>query len=106
MPSGWSPRRSASFASMTTHADAPSESWLALPAVMVPSALTTGLRAASPSAVVSARFPSSWVRVTASSRVSPVALSVTIFTLFSGTISASSRPSRWAAAIRRWLSSA
>jgi hypothetical protein len=33
-PSGSMLRCSASFASITTHADAPSESWLALPAVM------------------------------------------------------------------------
>ena len=91
---------------MTTQAEAPSESWLALPAVMVPSALTTGLRPARPSAVVSGRLPSSWARVTDSSFVWPVALSVTTFTVLSGTISASSRPSRWAAAMRRWLSNA
>src|SRR6516164_10578923 len=36
VPSGVSPRCSASFASMITQAEAPSESWLALPAVMKP----------------------------------------------------------------------
>src|SRR6266704_2523564 len=43
MPSGWRPRRSASLASITTHADAPSESWLALPAVIWPFSPRTGV---------------------------------------------------------------
>src|SRR5438270_8135500 len=36
IPSGRSPRFSASFASITTQADAPSENWLALPAATTP----------------------------------------------------------------------
>ena len=46
-------------------AEAPSESWLALPAVMVPFS-RTGLRLASPSVVVPGRLPSSFVSVTCS----------------------------------------
>src|SRR5271169_5864775 len=57
-PSGFNPFCAASASLMTTHADAPSESWLALPAVIVlPS--NTGLILARPSAVVSGRGPSS-----------------------------------------------
>src|ERR687890_475320 len=61
MPSGCSPRRDASPSSITTQAEAPSESWEALPAVMnrpclirCPSA-STGLRAARPSGLVRRR---------------------------------------------------
>ena len=45
----------ASLASITTQAAAPSDSWLALPAVIVPPSVT-GLSAASPSAVVFGRL--------------------------------------------------
>ena len=91
---------------MTTQAEAPSESWLALPAVITPFSPATGLSAASPAALVSARLPSSWLSVTDSSRVSPVALSTVSFVVGSGTISPSKRPSRWPAAVRCWLDSA
>ena len=47
---------------MTTQAEAPSESWLALPAVMQPPS-RTGLRPARPSSVVVGRLPSSFSRV-------------------------------------------
>src|SRR5262249_830624 len=57
IPSGWSPRRSASLESMITHAEAPSESWLALPAVMWPLSPVTGLRAATPSPGGAGRVP-------------------------------------------------
>ena len=57
-------RCSASFASITTHADAPSESWLALPAVMFLPGPRTGSSFARPSRVVSARLPSSFVSTT------------------------------------------
>ena len=92
IPSGCSPRRSASFASMTTHAEAPSESWLALPAVMCPFSPVTGLSAARPSSVVSGRLPSSCLSSVSSMRVSPDALSTTTFFVGIGTISASKRP--------------
>ena len=59
MPSGWRPRCSASFASITTQAEAPSESWLALPAVMQNPSPRTGFNTARPSAVESGRAPSS-----------------------------------------------
>ena len=58
-PSGCRPRFSASFASITTQIEAPSENWLALPAVMSCRLARTGLSAASPSSVVSGRLPSS-----------------------------------------------
>jgi hypothetical protein len=58
MPSGARPRCSASRASITTQADAASDSCEALPAVTVPPSIT-GASAASPAAVVSARMPSS-----------------------------------------------
>ena len=48
MPSGFSPFLAASFASMTTAAEAPSENWLALPAVMTPPSIA-GLILATPS---------------------------------------------------------
>ena len=106
MPSGESPRRSATLASMTTQAEAPSESWLALPAVTWPFSPATGFSEARPSRVVSGRLPSSCASVTGSSRGSPLALSTTSFVVGSGTISWLSRPSRWAAAVRCWLASA
>ena len=62
-PSGSMPRRSASLASMTTQAAAPSESWLALPAVTQPPSMT-GRRPARASAVVSGRLHSSRSSVT------------------------------------------
>ena len=111
-PSGWSPRRDASAASMTTMADAPSDSCEALPAVMkAPSASCwpsrkTGCSPASPSAVVVGRTPSSASSVTALSLISPVSLSFTFITEGSGTISASNLPSAWAAAVRRCDSAA
>ena len=42
VPSGSIPRRSASSPRMTTQAAAPSDSWLALPAVTVPPSVTGG----------------------------------------------------------------
>jgi hypothetical protein len=48
MPSGLRPRCSASFASITTQAEAPSENWLALPAVITPPGIA-GLILATPS---------------------------------------------------------
>ena len=63
MPSGFRPRRAAAASLITTHADAPSENWLALPAVTVPPG-SAGLSFATPSYVVSARMPSSAAMVT------------------------------------------
>ena len=91
---------------MMTLAEAPSESWLALPAVMnspcwmVSPEPKTGFRDFRPSSVVSARLPSSFDRVTSFREVSPVALSITSIVVDMGAISASSRPSAWAWAVR------
>ena len=106
MPSGESPRFSASLPFMTTQAEAPSESWLALPAVMKAPGPRTGSSFAKPSGEVSGRLPSSRSSVTACSLMSPVALSCTSFVVGSGTISSSKRPACWAAAVRSWLCSA
>ena len=91
---------------MTTQADAPSENWQALPAVMFLSPPLTGSSRARPSAVVSGRLPSSLASVTSSSQVLPVSLSVIRFTVLSGTISSSSLPAACAAAVRCSLMSA
>ena len=87
-------------------AEAPSDSWLALPAVMWPFSSVTGFSAVRPSSVVSGRLPSSCLSVAGSSRISPVALSWTSFFVGRGTISASNLPARWPAAVRCWLDSA
>src|SRR5262245_29659563 len=104
-PSGVSPRCSASFASMITQAEAPSESWLALPAVMKPPS-RTGWSDESPSRVVSGRLPSSLLSVTGSKLSAFVFLSTTFLIDGSGAISWVKRPACCAAAVRRWLSSA
>ena len=88
-----------------TQADAPSLSWLALPAVMNWSSPRTGFSLARPSSVVSGRLHSSEVSVTCSWLTALVALSVTSLVTVIGTISSDSRPACWAAAVRRWLSS-
>ena len=44
-------------ATSAARADAPSETWDELPAVIVPSSLNAGFSAASPSSVVSGRMP-------------------------------------------------
>ncbi len=105
VPSGVSPRRAASAPDITTQADAPSDSWLALPAVTNAPSPRTGLSLARPSSVVSGRLPSSFARRVSTVRVSPVALSVTDIIAEIGTISSSNSPRSWAAAVRRWLSS-
>ena len=104
MPSGRSPRCSASIFSISTHAEAPSESWLALPAVMNFPAPRTGSSFASPARVVSGRLPSSARSVTSSKLAAPLSLSVTCMVVVSGTISSSKRPACCAAAVRCWLS--
>ena len=76
---------------MMTQADAPSESWLALPALIVlPS--NTGLMLASPSAVVSGRGPSSLVSVISLNDTCLVSLSMTAILVLNGTISSLKRP--------------
>src|SRR5437763_439144 len=98
MPSGCRPRRSASFSSISTAAEAPSDSCEALPAVMWrPSlirwpSLNTGFSPARPSRLVSGRLPSSLSSVTCFSDFSPVLRSVTDITEGRGTISSSNRP--------------
>ena len=64
------------------------------------------MSAASPSGLVSGRLPSSLSRVTSSSQLSPLSLSVTRLMVVSGTISSSSRPACCAAAMRVWLANA
>ena len=106
MPNGFSPRRAASSPDIITQAEAPSLSWLALPAVMNWSSPRTGLSLASPSSVVSGRLHSSEVSVTASWLTALVALSTTSLVVVIATISSAKRPACCAAAVRRWLSSA
>ena len=71
---------------------------------MVP--LVTEGSARSASSVVPGRLPSSLLTVTSFMLVAAVSLSVTSIRVASGTISASSRPSVCAAAVRIWLTSA
>ncbi len=87
-------------------AEEPSESWLALPAVIVVSPPITGLSEDRPSSVVSGRLPSSFAMVTSLSEISPLALSCTFMVTVTGTISLSNLPSACAAAVRCWLWSA
>mmetsp|Transcript_100081 Transcript_100081/g.261008 ORF Transcript_100081/g.261008 Transcript_100081/m.261008 type:complete len:300 (+) Transcript_100081:206-1105(+) len=72
--------------------EAPSETWLEFPAVVVPPTLNAGFRLLSPSKVVPARGPSSAFTVTT---VSTPDLSFTL--VVTGTISRSNRPAFWAA---------
>jgi hypothetical protein len=101
-PSGCSPFSCAIRALIRIETEAPSENWLALPAVITPPGSAVRIFD-TPSMVVSARMPSSAAIVT--SRVSrrPEALSATPMTVVIGTISASKRPAAWAAAARCWL---
>ena len=87
---------------MTTHAAAPSENWLALPAATVPPG-SAGLIFATPSYVVSARMPSSAAIVTSFVPMCDVSLSATPIVTVIGTISAVNLPAAAAAAARCWL---
>ena len=82
--------------------DAPSENWLALPAVITPPG-SAGRIFDTASSVVSARMPSSAEIVTSRVSSMPVALSATPMMVVIGTISASKRPAACAAAARCWL---
>ncbi len=90
---------------MITAADAPSESWLALPAVIHLSGPITGCSLESPSMLVSGRLPSSLVSFTVFFETSCVFLSVTSIVVSIGTISSSNLPACWPAAVRSWLCS-
>ena len=82
---------------MSTTADAASLSWLALPAVIVPSASKAARKAPSDSRVVPGRTPSS-----VSTRIgSPFRCGTA-----TATTSASNRPSLMAAAARSWEATA
>ena len=105
MPSGFRPRLAASASLMITAAEAPSESWLALPAVIHLSGPITGCSLARPSMLVSGRLPSSLVSFTVFLVVSLVFLSVTSIVVSIGTISSSNLPACWPAAVRSWLCS-
>ena len=83
---------------MTTAAE-PSDSWLALPAVIEPPGITDWSDCR-PSSVVSGRLPSSFESVTSLLEVSPVALSVTDMVVVAATISSSNLPAACAAAVR------
>ncbi len=106
MPSGLILRLAASLSDISTQAEAPSDSWLALPAVMNWSSPRTGLSLARPSMLVSGRLPSSFSSVTVRLEISLVSLFSTAMTVVMGTISASKRPAFCAAAVRCWLISA
>jgi hypothetical protein len=86
-PSGCRPRRSASLASISTTAAAPSLSWLALPAVTHLPGPLTGCSLARPSSVVSGRLHSSRSTVVDDRLGALVALSTTFITVFTGMIS-------------------
>jgi hypothetical protein len=80
--------RSASFASITRQAEAPSESWLALPAVMQPVSVEPALQGGQAlAALVSGRLPSSRARDFGSSHLRSVPLSTFSITVGDGTIS-------------------
>src|SRR5919106_540823 len=102
MPSGRNPRFAASAPSITTHAEARSENWLALPAATTPPG-RAGLIRDTPSYVVSGRIPSSAASVTSFVRRRPESLSATPITVGKGTISSLNFPSACAAAARCWL---
>ena len=88
---------------MTTHAEAPSENWLALPAATTPPG-SAGLIFATPSYVVSARMPFvGGDRHLLRDRCATVSLSATPIVTVIGTISASNLPAACAAAARCWL---
>src|SRR6516225_7914838 len=91
MPIGLTLRLAASVSDMSTQAEAPSESWLALPAVMNWSSPRTGLSLARPSKLVSGRLPSSFSKVTVRLEISFVSLFSTCMTEVRGTISWSGR---------------
>src|SRR5690554_5475128 len=91
---------------MTVHTEAPSESWLALPAVTNWPGPRTASSDANPSNVVFGRLHSSRSRVTCFSLTSPVSLSLTSIVASKGTISSSNLPDCWAAAVRCWEISA
>ncbi len=76
---------------MMRRAEAPSEIWLELPAVILPSGLKAGFRLARDSGVVSGRMPSSAVTMPSPLMMLPVSLSRRISWI--GTISRSKRPS-------------
>jgi len=105
MPSGSTLRRSASAESITRQAEAPSESWLALPAVIHLPSPRTGSRPASPSIVVVGRLQVSRSMTTSFSDTSPVSRSVTSMVVSKGTISSSKAPDCCPAAQRSWLCS-
>src|SRR3982750_2356189 len=73
---GSSPRFSASSLFMSTLADAPSLSWLALPALIILPGPRTGSSLARPSRVVSGRLPSSLSSLISRFETSPVSLSL------------------------------
>ena len=93
----------ASASLMTTAAEAPSESWLALPAVIHLSGPRTGSSLERPGRLVSGRLPSSLVSLTVFFDTSLVFLSVTSMVVSIGTISSSNLPACWPAAVRIWL---
>ena len=102
IPRGFNPRFSASFASITTQAEAPSENWLAFPAATTPPGIA-GLIFDTPSYVVSGRIPSSEARVTSRVEMRPDSLSATAMVVLKGTISCLNRPASCEAVARCWL---
>ncbi len=101
IPSGARPFEEAIFALITTHAEAPSENWLAFPAAITPPGIA-GRIFDTPSYVVSARMPSSAETVTDFVKSPPV-LSATPAVTVMGTISSANFPAAAAAAARCWL---
>ncbi|CFN62299.1 Uncharacterised protein [Bordetella pertussis] len=105
-PSGSRPRRAASRPDIRTQAAAPSDNWLALPAVTNCPSPRTGANRARLSSEVSGRAPSSRAHSTCRSTASPVAGSIVRMVVRIGAISCSNLPASCAAAVRRWLRNA
>ncbi len=101
-PSGCRPRAAATLPFITTAAEAPSENWLALPAVTTPPGMAVRILD-TPSSVVSGRMPSSAERVTSRVPSWPVLASATPIVTVIGTISSLNLPAAAAAAARSWL---
>mmetsp|Transcript_38828 Transcript_38828/g.86766 ORF Transcript_38828/g.86766 Transcript_38828/m.86766 type:complete len:247 (-) Transcript_38828:508-1248(-) len=103
------PRRSTTEPDATTHAEAPSLSWDALPAVTVAWGLASsmiGLSAARVSRVVPGLLQSSLSHTASLYEISLVSLLTSFIVTCMGAISSENLPACWAAAHRFWLWSA
>ena len=102
MPRGARPRFAASPASISTAAEAPSDSCEALPAVITAPSPRTGFNPCKPSKLVDGRLPSSFSNTTSWVEILPLSLSFIIMVDGRGTISSSNLPAACATAVRCW----